>query len=90
MGTGSPLQGDLLRQSLRSCLDYARNDVPQFGNFEIAYSTRRMTVDAVLGESTRPNYDLSSVRRPGRVARSGVRLGLWNERPDSGPLAPVE
>ena len=49
-----------------------------------------MTVDAVLGESTRPNYDLSSVRRPGRVARSGVRLGLWDERPDSGPLVPVE
>ena len=69
MGTGSLLQGDLLRQSLRSCLDYAgsngegrrscclqhehvpgcaRNDGPQFGNFEIAYSTRRMTVNAVL------------------------------------------
>ena len=28
IGTGSLLQGDLLRQSLRSCLDYARNDVP--------------------------------------------------------------
>ena len=76
MGTGSRLQGDYLRRSLRSCLDSAvdkaranghaarststfqgvletcpdhcQGDGPQFGNFEIAYSTRRTTIDAVL------------------------------------------
>ena len=30
MGTGSLLQGDLLRQSLRSCLDYAESNATEY------------------------------------------------------------
>ena len=44
------------REGQRSCCSQheyvpgcARNDEPWLGNFEIAYSTRRMTIDAVLG-----------------------------------------
>ena len=57
IGTGSLTSGRFLDYAGSNATEYfpgcARNDVPQFGNFEIAYSTRRMTVDAVLGQRRR-------------------------------------
>ena len=39
MGAGSPLQGDLLRQSLRSCLDYAGSNARANGHAACSTST---------------------------------------------------
>ena len=55
----SKFQGRSLRAKSRSLhglrqpasgrfLDFARNDEPWLGNFEIAYSTRRMTIDVIV------------------------------------------